>query len=210
MNKWNFAAWGIILGCAVVLFTYLGGFGREMERLQQGIAEAVIRFHVRANSDSEEDQQLKLKVKEAVVEYLADTLEEAGTIEEARILIEAEIDNIISVAQAVISLEDKEYTVEAYFSEEYFPIKCYGDVTLPAGVYEAFRVDIGKAEGKNWWCVLFPKLCFVDVCYGTVPEESKESLELVLDEDEYELITGGDVDYEFRIFKFLNKLIFNK
>ena len=210
MKKWNLAVWGVILGYAVVLFTYLGGYECEMERLQRGIAEEVIRFHVRANSDSEEDQQLKLKVKEAVVEYLADTLEEAATVEEAKAMIEADIDNIIMAAQAVISLENKEYTVEAYFSEEYFPIKCYGDVTMPAGVYEAFRVDIGKAEGKNWWCVLFPKLCFVDVCYGTVPEESKEALELVLDEDEYELIIGEDVDYEFRIFKFLNKLILNK
>lgn len=210
MDKWNVAAWGIILGCAMVLFTYLGGYESELGRLQQGIADEVIRFHVRANSDSEEDQQLKLKVKEAVVEYLAAALEEAETIEEAREMIAEDIEEIIKTAKEVIASEGQEYTVEAYFTKEYFPVKCYGDITLPAGEYEAFRIDIGRAEGKNWWCVLFPKLCFVDVCYGVVPESSKEALEMVLDEDEYALVTENEVEYEFGIFKFLNKYILNK
>ncbi len=210
MDKWNISAWGIILGCAMVLFTYLGGYENEMERLQTGIADEIVRFHVRANSDSEEDQQLKLEVKEAVVRYLSVILAEADNVEDAKAIIESDMDNIIKVAKEVILEAGKEYTVEAYFTREYFPIKCYGDVTLPAGVYEAFRVDIGKAEGKNWWCVLFPKLCFVDVCYGVVPEESKAELEMVLDEAEYELITGEEVVYEFKIFKFFNYFINDK
>ena len=185
----------------------MADYERRLDGLQLGIADEIVRFHVRANSDSEEDQQLKLRVKEAVVEYLSGALAEADSVDEAKALIQYNMDNILMVATEVILQEDEEYTVEAYFTREYFPIKCYGDITLPAGEYEAFRIDIGKAEGKNWWCVLFPKLCFVDVCYGVVPEESKEALEMVLDEEEYELITGEEFVYEFKIFEFFNFLI---
>ena len=129
---------------------------------------------MRANSDSQEDQEVKLKVKEAVVDYIRPALSESDSLSESRAILEAESDNVRNVA--IKTLRDNGFMedVSVYFEKSYFPVKSYGDVTFPAGYYEAFRVDIGDAEGKNWWCVLYPPLCFVDAVYGVVPEDSKK------------------------------------
>ena len=86
-------------------------------------------------------------------------------------------------------------------------MKTYGDMTFPPGEYEAFRVDIGEAQGKNWWCVLYPPLCFVDAVYGEVPEESKEELKGVLTEEEYSMVSGGNVKFRFKYLKIFNRFI---
>ena len=86
-------------------------------------------------------------------------------------------------------------------------MKTYGDMTFPPGEYEAFRVDIGDAKGRNWWCVLYPPLCFVDAVYGEVPEESKEELKGVLSEDEYRTVSGDNVSFRIKYLKFLNKYL---
>lgn len=209
MDKWNIAAWIIFLCCLGVLFTYSCNETKNLDELQRGIADEIVRFHVRANSDSDEDQALKLKVKEAVVEYLSQLLignnEKADTIK----IINENIESVENLAKSVIMSEGKEYNVTAYFENSYFPIKKYADMTFPAGYYDAFRIDIGSAKGKNWWCVLYPRLCFVDITYGVVPEDSKDELKTILDDDEYEIISGKKtkVVYEFKIFKFLNKII---
>ena len=89
-------------------------------------------------------------------------------------------------------------------------MKSYGDVTFPPGVYEAFRIDIGDSEGKNWWCVLYPPLCFVDATYGVLPEESKQTLANVLTKDEYNAITGEECEFRFKYLTFLNDLLEEK
>lgn len=210
MSKADWIAWLLMFFCMMAFFTYSKEI--RLDKLQQGIAEDIIRFHVRANSDSEEDQALKLMVKGRVVEYMSHLTENADDKEQVQKTIEDHISDIENVAKGVIKEQKKEYNVRAYFENSYFPIKTYGDITFPAGNYEAFRIDIGSAKGRNWWCVVYPKLCFVDVTYGVVPDESKEELKGILDEEEYRLITGGDsksvkVEYEFKIFKFLNYFI---
>ena len=102
------------------------------------------------------------------------------------------------------SLGSKE-DVSVYFENCYFPMKSYGDMIFPPGEYEAFRIDIGEASGRNWWCVLYPPLCFVDAVYGVVPDESKDELKNVLTEDEYRVVSGEKVQYRFKYLKFLNK-----
>lgn len=199
--------------CAVVFFTYNGEQQRQTAELQQDIAGEIIRFHVRANSDTDEDQQLKLLVKAELVEYIGRLLGDAASRDEAERILGGNIENIENIAKRVIKDNKKEYNVKAYFEESYFPVKVYADMTFPQGVYEAFRVDIGAAEGKNWWCVLYPSLCFADISHGTMDTAAKEELEAVLDEDELELLyenKDGDKRervYEFKIFTFLNKLI---
>ena len=86
-------------------------------------------------------------------------------------------------------------------------MKTYGDMTIPPGEYEAFRVDIGEAQGKNWWCVLYPPLCFVDAVYGEVPEESKEELKGVLTEEEYSMVSGENEKFRFKYLKIFNRFI---
>ena len=220
MDRWSITAWLCMVLCAFVFITYEGEERRSAESLQQEIAGEIIRFHVRANSDSEEDQTLKLLVKEELVGYMGELLTDVHDKQEARRILEDNIENMENVAKGVIREQKKEYNVEAYFENSYFPIKTYADMTFPAGIYEAFRVDIGAAEGKNWWCVVYPKLCFVDVSYGVMPKEAKDELEAVLDEDELELLYENSVGdyhgssedktdyvYEFKIFRFLNKFL---
>ena len=199
--------------CAVVFFTYNGEQQRQTAELQQDIAGEIIRFHVRANSDTDEDQQLKLLVKAELVEYMGKLLGDAASRDEAERILSDNIENIENIAKGVIKDNKKEYNVKAYFEDSYFPVKTYGDMTFPQGVYEAFRVDIGAAQGKNWWCVLYPSLCFADITHGSVGDDAKKDLEAVLDEDELELLyenkDGAKREYvcEFRILRFLNKLI---
>lgn len=211
MDRWSVAAWCIMVLCAVAFFTYGGKQGRSAGQLQQEIAEEIIRFHVRANSDTPEDQELKMKVKAELVEYMGELLYGVSDKAEAKKILNDNIENIENVAKGVINEHKKEYNVKAYFEKSYFPVKVYADMTFPQGVYDAFRVDIGAAEGRNWWCVLYPSLCFVDVSYGVMSDEAKRDLEAVLDEDELELLyensSGSRREYvcEFKIFTFLNK-----
>lgn len=213
MDRWSIAAWCIMALCAVIFFTYDGQHRRTAEQLQQEIAGEIIRFHVRANSDSPEDQQLKMQVKQELVEYIGELLNGVGDKEEARKILTDNIENIENAAKGVINEQKKEYNVKAYFENSYFPVKVYADMTFPQGIYEAFRVDIGAAEGKNWWCVLYPSLCFVDAGYGVMSSDAKGELEAVLDEDELELMyenkDGSRREYvcEFKIFTFLNKFL---
>lgn len=180
--------------------------------VQEELSQHIIRFHVRANSDSKEDQQLKLKVKDAIVNYLNPILSESESIDESRQLLAINADNIEQLAIQVLEAEGSSYGVNVYFEQSYFPMKSYGDVTFPPGVYEAFRVDIGESSGKNWWCVLYPPLCFVDASMGVLPDSSKENLKNILTDEEYNAITDSQCTYEFKYLTFLNDLVdvFNK
>lgn len=190
-----------LLGCFV-----LGG-GTDDEKMQHELSEKLLRFHVIANSDSDEDQSLKLKVKDAVVDYLKDFLNETMTLEETEDVIMAHDDEVIELAEKIIVENGYDYSVSSELISCYFPVKSYGDVTLPAGDYEAYRITIGDAVGKNWWCILYPPLCFVDVSYGYVPDESKMLLQNILDDEEYSYITGGEETvYRFKYLTFLNDL----
>lgn len=183
---------GVVAVMVGMVFTYGQANREQEENMQENIAEKVLRFHVLANSDSEEDQNLKLKVKDEVVEYLDRYLaEDSLSLEQTKEIIEEQKSQVIALAEHVIRENGYDYTVTADIEHTYFPVKAYGDVTLPAGEYEAFRIQIGNAQGKNWWCILYPPLCFVDASYGYVPDESKQTLKNVLDEDSYNVVTNG-------------------
>lgn len=190
----------VIAGCR------LYSDSKEMQ-IQKGIASNIIRFHVRAESDSEQDQWIKLQVKEAVLDYISPILSKSQSVDESRQLLESESGNIHDVAAATLKSLGDESDVNVYFENCYFPMKTYGDMTFPPGEYEAFRVDIGEAKGKNWWCVLYPPLCFVDAVYGEVPDESKEELKGVLTEEEYKTVSGENVKFRFKYLKIFNRFV---
>ena len=175
-------------------------------RIQESIAQNIIRFHVRANSDSDSDQQLKLKVKNEVTVLLQPMLTNSDSVEQSRNIIAQHMQDIKDTALDTIHNEGYSYDVNVYFEKSYFPMKSYADVTFPPGEYEAFRIDIGDAYGRNWWCVLYPPLCFVDAVYGELPKESKEQLKNVLTDDEYNAITKIRYKYRFKYLTFLNGL----
>ena len=164
--------------------------------------DRVLRFHVRANSDSEEDQAVKLKVKEAVLEAVKPYLTGLSSKEECKHALSEHLYDIMKVACNTLSENGFDYRVRVYFSKEQFPAKEYGDATFPAGMYEALRIDIGEAKGQNWWCMMYPALCFVDATYGVLPEESKEELKAVLPAEDYEEIfqQENEVELHFKLW----------
>lgn len=123
----------------------------------------LIRLHVLANSDSEQDQAVKLKVRDAVVEYMAPYLSDVKDASAARQIVLSHQDTLMNIAKQVLIANGASYSVQLEIGYFDFPVKSYGNLTLPAGKYEAVRILLGNAEGKNWWCVLFPPLCFIDV-----------------------------------------------
>lgn len=194
-----------------IIFVFIGTYltkQTDTYKIQKEIADSIIRFHVRANSDSEEDQELKILVKNRIVQFLEIELQSAASLDEARNILYDVKDEIAGIALEVIREEGYEYNVNVYFEQSYFPMKVYGDMSFPPGEYEAFRVDIGDAYGKNWWCVLYPPLCFVDSTYSVVPDDTKSQFQDVLSDEAYRAITMDDLEentYEFR-FKFLEFL----
>lgn len=142
------------------------------------IKDKLIRFHVIANSDTDEDQNLKLKVRDKVVEELSEKLINVNSLEEAENVLQENIDYINEIAKEVIKENNYTYEVNTMLSYENFPDKVYGDYVFPQGNYEAFRVIIGEGKGQNWWCVMFPSLCFVDESKNSVDSSDlKEEIE---------------------------------
>ena len=152
---------------------------------QSQIAKEVLRFHVLANSDSEEDQKLKLRVKETILKMVRPMLEGVESKQEAVEILQKNMEEIEAEADKVILEEGYDYQSKGVLGKTTFPIKQYGDMVFPAGEYEAFRILLGDAKGKNWWCVMFPTLCYVDETYDVITEENKEKFREILTEEEY-------------------------
>lgn len=169
------------------------------EEIQENIADNIIRLHVIANSDTDTDQSLKLKVRDGIIEQLQDTIAGTSSAAGAEKLLASQEDNIKNSALDIISGNGYNYPVNVSLEERYFPVKSYGDLIFPAGNYKALCVEIGKAKGRNWWCVLFPSLCFVDETYAVVPDSSKEKLKETLSEEEYESLEQDNKEDGFFI-----------
>lgn len=167
-------------------------------QVSETLSENILRFHVVANSDTTEDQLLKQQVKDEIIAYMEPLLKESKDIEESKSVIQSHTTDIKDIAQDVVQKWKKNYEVEVFLDTANFPTKSYGDVVLPAGEYEACRVIIGEGKGENWWCVMFPPLCYVDVATGVVPIEGKEELQEQLTPEQYNLICKGDKPYEIR------------
>ncbi|MBQ3666034.1 MAG: stage II sporulation protein R [Lachnospiraceae bacterium] len=179
----------------------------DLQTIQSGIAEKIVRFHVIANSDSKEDQELKLKVKDAVVAYTAPLLEHSSSIKESEQILQNESENIREIATSIIKENGYDYPVTTLLSNTYFPTKIYGNYTFPPGIYRAFEIKIGKAKGKNWWCVLYPPLCFIDISHGVIDGDSEKMLQETLSTDEFNAISkDSKVVYRFKYLTFLNRL----
>ena len=149
-----------------------------------------------ANSDSEADQAQKLAVRDAVLDYLDAEMPQVSDEEETERWIRGHVDEIGAVSRDAAAASGTDYPVSAAVTTCWFPDKTYGDLTFPAGNYKALRIEIGEAKGHNWWCVLYPALCFMDSTNAVVPEEGRQKLKNVLTEEEYSRITA---DTKFRI-----------
>lgn len=157
---------------------------------QKKLSEEVLRFHVLADSDEPEDQELKLRVKNAVLSYMQKEIPDEADLEGTCTWVKTHMKDLEQTALEELKENGCTDTVRAELVKDYFPDKSYGDITFPAGEYRALRIRIGEAEGHNWWCCLYPSLCFTDAVTASVPDEEKVRLEHVLGEDEYDMITA--------------------
>ena len=180
----KYAELAMLLGLAFSVFC--AGFCGFAEDYRD-ITQTVFRLHILANSDSEEDQSLKLKVRDAVLEENSDIFEDCKSAEEAAAAAREHIDEIKSSAEKVLAENGAGYGAECGIAKMRFDDRVYGDMTMPAGEYLALRVTLGDAEGKNWWCVMFPPLCLPAVS-GEAAEEvfSPEELDILEDRESYE------------------------
>lgn len=202
-RKYEIFAIACILGMVMYIAGNKWSSQAQAVDYQKHMAQEILRFHVIANSDSEEDQTLKMKVKEGVVSYVSTLTQVGDDLESTKYIISLYMEEIKKEAQRIIEQEGYSYEVEVELTESYFPVKSYGEAVFPAGVYQALKIEIGEAEGKNWWCVLYPNLCFVDSAYGVLEEDQKKMLKEVLTEEEYESIfqaDSEDIKISFKLF----------
>lgn len=185
-----------------------------VDAVSNNISEGVFRLHVIANSDSKEDQELKLKVRDELLSYMNIISKDSKNKQEAMQVANDHKEEFIKIAEKVIKENGYNYKVNIQIGKADFPTKYYGDITLPAGTYDALKVQIGEAKGQNWWCVMFPPLCFVDVSTGIVPDNSKQELKQSLNDEEYDLISKTDdneISFKFKIVElFQNWRLGNK
>ena len=171
------------------------------------LSHSAIRFHILANSDSVSDQALKMRVKESVVNYIYEKTGDFKTVDEAKNFILNNDKTIKSIATKAIADNGYDYTVSSTFGFSDFPVKTYGDVIFPKGTYTSYTIKIGNGKGHNWWCVLYPPLCFVDVSTGVLPDNSKKKLRDSLSDTQYHTVTK--YNFKFKYLKFFNNLCQN-
>lgn len=186
----------VILTFTIVMTLLLSSYSEEVNR---GLADNLIRLHVVANSDLPEDQALKRDIRDKILEYMKTQLVNTGTARQTSIIIRSKLGEIEDLVSNEIARQGKVFPSKVSLGSYPFPTKSYGDITLPAGNYQALRVVIGDGAGANWWCVIFPPLCFVDVTHGTFPEPARAELKASLSKEEYSIVANADSEDDIPI-----------
>ena len=206
LNLWNHSKVKMVIILTFLFFVYTTICAISYANtISTDISDSVFRLHVIANSDSKEDQDLKYKVRDNLLEYMNTICGNCKTKDEAIALVEANKEEFKKIAENTIKEEGYSYSVNINIGNFEFPPENYGDISLPAGYYDALRVEIGEAKGQNWWCVMFPPLCFVDISSGVVPDESKEVMKDNLSEEEYALVSDDsstEINFKFKLLEF--------
>lgn len=195
--------YAILLLILLFLYIFVSAFS-YVNAVSKDISKSVFRLHVIANSDEIEDQELKLKVRDNVLSYMNTIAKNATNKEEAVQIANDHIDEFKQIALDTIHENGYDYSINVKIGNFSFPTKTYGDISLPSGFYDALRIEIGEAKGKNWWCVMFPPLCFVDVSSGIVPEESKETMKNDLGQEEFTLVSNQEdsgIYFKFKLIE---------
>lgn len=175
--------------------------------IQKSLSSKVLRLHILANSNSSFDQELKLKVRDNVINYVTPLLKDSLSLSQTKEIISRNIDDINAIAQETVS-KYSNYKTYISLASSNFPTKHYGNFSFPAGNYEALKIIIGEGKGNNWWCVMFPPLCFTNSSSGEFDKDSEEQLKDSLSDKEYELVNNyekTDIKVKFKVLEWLNK-----
>lgn len=207
-KKLNFI---FILTILVFIYIALLSFNYS-KAISSNLSDSVFRLHIIANSDSSADQQLKLKVRDNIIEYMNTLTSSSSDKKDVISMVNNHLDSFKEIALNTIKENGYNYDVNIEIGNFNFPTKTYGDISFPAGNYDALKIEIGDAIGQNWWCVLFPPLCFVNSSTGVVPDDSKNTLKENINSESYEIISEGnnsndntsDIKIKFKIIEFFN------
>lgn len=174
--------------------------------ISSNLSDNFFRLHIIANSNSAKDQSLKLLVRNAILEHLKSQNYSDCTKDEVIAFVSQNLKEYKEVAEKTIERAGYNYPVKVSITNTFFPTKEYGNISLPSGFYDALKIEIGNASGENWWCSLFPPLCFVDISSGIIDEESQNSLKENLSEEEYAIITQNNqsIKLKFKIIEFFS------
>lgn len=175
--------------------------------VSNNIKNNFFRLHILANSNSTSDQELKLKVRDAILSYMREISYKDLTKDEAILLTKNNLENFQKIAEKVIEDEGFSYPIKVEIGNFYFPTKYYGNISLPAGYYDGLKIEIGTGNGDNWWCTLFPPLCFVDISAGIIDEETEKDLKENLNSEDFAIITGNShsIKLKFKLLEVLSK-----
>lgn len=184
----------------IIMITYLCV---EFHNTEKNLSDNLLRMHIIANSDSITDQYLKFKVRDNILNEMGNELSSYSNAVYAKYDISKKLGKIKSIAEKTLLDEGITESVTVSIENTFFPSKSYQDITLPKGNYDALRVEIGEAKGQNWWCVMFPPLCFADCATGEIKKEDKEKLKTNLDKKDSELITSekDSVKVRFKLYE---------
>lgn len=187
----------VILSIMFLIYIFFSAYS-YVSAISDNMYNSVFRLHVIANSDSDEDQNLKYIVRDNLINYMNEKTNTFTSKEDIIEYAKNHIEDLKNIAEMTVKEQGYNYPVTVEIGNFEFPTKTYGDISFPAGNYDALRVKIGNANGRNWWCVMFPPLCFVDVSTGIVPETSKEELKENLSDENYNLVSQSD-NYDVKL-----------
>ena len=188
---------GLLLLLALVFSAATG-----LERQQQRISDSMIRLHVVANSDDPKDQDIKLKVRDAVLAEAQTLLQDASDREDAMVRLKSELPALEETANATLRQLGVSDSAVVTLKRELFGTRYYDTFTLPGGYYEALRVTIGEGDGRNWWCVVYPQLCM-----SAATEQDAVPAMGSLSKDDAELLEDGELRFRFRCLELLENLL---
>lgn len=206
MKKINFKKWLLLL-LLLCIYIFINAYF-YCSQLSKDLQSSVFRLHIIANSDSSQDQELKYKVRDNIINYMNYICKNSTSKEETIEIVNNNISNFTKIANNTIKENGFSYPATVEIGNFKFPTKNYADISFPAGFYDGLKIELGKAEGQNWWCVLYPSLCFVDTTSGFVPYESKENLQESLSAEEYEIISNNNnptISFKFKLIEFFAK-----
>jgi len=195
-TSYYFKCLSILLILSALLFTLNSIF--YTKSISSELLNDVLRLHVIANSNSDEDQNIKYIVRDRVLEYMNSLIIENSTKENAISILNEHLDDFENIAIQTLNENGFFYSVKIEIGNFKFPTKSYGNVSFPAGYYDSLRITLGEGNGENWWCVMFPPLCFVSIDNGTLPKESQETLQNNLSEESYKLITDDTTNTKIK------------
>lgn len=175
----------LVLSIFIISFGYIIHPAIE-RKLKNSFEDKIIRFHIRANSDREEDQALKLKIRDEILKEMNEKFRDTKSLEESRKVIKENMKEMKYITERVIKEEGKDYDVAITLGQDNFPTRKYGNLVLPSGEYETLLITLGEGKGQNWWCVMFPPLCFVDITHSVAYNLEKE-LETEIEEEQPKL-----------------------